>query len=65
MNASLDAEIARLREHGAGVHVITPSAEFLDLTQHGARMLDVSLAAEAFQLGARQAVQEAMHVDAV
>jgi len=65
LNASLAAEIARLREHGASVNVITPSAEFLDLTQHGAKMLDVSLAAEAFQIGARQAVQEAMHVDAV
>jgi len=65
MNASLDAEIARLREQGARVNVITPSVEFLDLTRHGARMLDVSLASEAFQIGARQAVQEAMHVDAV
>ncbi len=65
MNASLDAEIARLREQGASVDVITPSAEFLDLTRYGARMLDVSLASEAFQIGARQAVQQAIHVDAV
>ncbi len=63
LNASLDAEIAHLREQGARVHVITPSAEFLALTQHGAQMLDVNLAAEAFQIGARQAVQKAMHVD--
>jgi len=65
MNASLDAEIARLREQGARVDVITPNAEFLDLTRHGAKMLDVSLVSEAFQIGARQAVQEAMHVDAL
>ncbi|WP_263359091.1 patatin-like phospholipase family protein [Acidicapsa ligni] len=65
LNAGLNAEIAGLREHGAQVDVVTPSAAFLKLTEYGARMLDVSLVPEAFQIGTRQAVQEALRIDAV
>jgi NTE family protein len=65
LNASLNAEIAGLREHGAHVDVVTPNGEFLKLTEYGTRMLDVSLIPEAFQIGAGQAVQEAFRIDAV
>jgi NTE family protein len=59
LNASLAAEIAALRSTGACVNVITPSAEFLDLTQGGTKMLDAGLSPEAYEIGARQAIQEA------
>ncbi|MBB6142399.1 NTE family protein [Silvibacterium bohemicum] len=64
LNASLNAEIAGLMEQGAHVNLITPSAEFLKLTEYGTRMLDGSLIPESFQLGARQAIQEALRIDA-
>jgi NTE family protein len=59
LNASLHREITTLREAGAHVDVITPSAEFLNLTRYGTRMLDTSLIPEAFQMGERHATQEA------
>lgn len=58
LNAGLD-EIASLRNTSADVNVITPSAEFLDLTQGGIRMLDAGLTPEAYRIGSRQAIQEA------
>jgi NTE family protein len=59
LNASLHAEIATLRESGAHVDLITPSAEFSTLTGNGAGMLDTSLTPDAVQMGLRQASQEA------
>jgi NTE family protein len=59
LNARLEAEIASLRSTGACVNVMTPGAEFLDLTQGGIRMLDAGLSPEAYKIGARQAIQEA------
>jgi NTE family protein len=55
LNAGLVAEIDTLRRSGTNVDVITPNHDFLALTDHGTRMLDTSLIAEAFQIGARQA----------
>jgi NTE family protein len=65
LNAKLEAEIARLREGGARVNVIVPSADLLDLTQYGAKMLDISLASNAFQIGVQQAIQATANVDAL
>jgi NTE family protein len=63
LNASLEAEITGLREHGAKVILITPSAELLDLTRQGTKMLDTTLVPEAYQVGNRQGVQEAARID--
>lgn len=63
LNAQLNAEITALRESGARVNVITPSEEFLGLTQFGAKMLDPSLIPDAFQLGRQQALLEAARLD--
>jgi NTE family protein len=65
LNTRLNAEIIGLRESGARVDVITPSAEFLELTQRGARMLDPSLIPSAFQIGLRQAAEDANRLDPI
>lgn len=62
LNATLEAEIASLRSTGACVNVITPGAEFLDLTQAGTKMLDAGLSPEAYKIGTRQAIQEAPYL---
>jgi NTE family protein len=59
LNESLHSEIDTLRKSTAQVDVITPSEEFLKLTRGGTRMLDTSLIPDAFQMGLRQAAQEA------
>jgi NTE family protein len=65
LNAGLEAEIAALRRSAAFVDVITPCAEFLELTQGGIRMLDAGLSPEAQAIGAQQAIQEAPRLPAL
>ncbi len=63
LNTKLNADIDSLRQAGATVDVVTPSPKFMALTQGGARMLDPTLAPEAFQLGAEQAAEAADQLD--
>ena len=65
LNARLNSEITSLQEAGAQVVTIEPSKALLVLTQGGSRMLDISLAPEAFQIGAQQAVTEINYVQPV
>ena len=65
LSAGLEAEIAALRRTAACVNVITPCADFLDLTQGGSRMLDAGLSPEAHEIGAQQAIQEAPRLHAL
>jgi hypothetical protein len=41
------------------VEVVTPSAEMLDLSGWGLRLMDFALVGEAFAMGQRQAAAEA------
>lgn len=63
LNAALQSEIDLLRRGGATVQVISPNAEFLDLTKQGTQMLNLSLMPEAWQLGRRQAISEKKAID--
>lgn len=65
LNARLHSEITSLQEAGARVVVIEPSKALMLLTQGGSRMLDVSLAPEAFKIGAQQAAEAINYVQPV
>jgi NTE family protein len=63
LNAELTADIDALRQEGSVVDLISPSRDFLALTEGGTRMLDASLAAGAFVLGVQQARDEGARLD--
>lgn len=58
MNRALMREIETLRDGGSVVEVITPGAEFLELTKDGALLLNTALEPDAFDMGRRQALIE-------
>ncbi len=65
INASLLAELDKVRDSGATLAVIEPSPEFLALTKHGTAMMDNSLTPEAYRLGQQKALVEAELVRSV
>jgi NTE family protein len=62
-NAKLNGEIAALRDAGAQVDLVVPSAAFSELTQRGTRMLDASLVPTAFEMGLEQGLQAVRQID--
>lgn len=63
LNAGLQSEINLLRRRGATVQVISPNADFLQLTKQGTEMLNLCLMPEAWQIGRRQALSEKKDID--
>jgi NTE family protein len=58
LNRGLMTELEFLRQNGSVVDVISPNAEFLQLTKQGTEMLNLTLMPEAWQIGKRQAKHE-------
>jgi len=50
-NLALTAEVEKLRNSSSFMLLVSPSEEFLVLTQYGSKMLDQSLLPEAFKMG--------------
>ncbi|MDB5576374.1 MAG: Patatin [Bradyrhizobium sp.] len=63
--ASLLSEIASLRASGSLIDFIGPDEAFWELTQHGTKMLDGSLAPVAFHMGMQQGAEEAAGLNKV
>ena len=63
LTAGLHTEINGLRARGARVQVISPNADFLQLTRQGTQMLNLSLMPRAWQIGRRQALDETTAID--
>jgi NTE family protein len=62
MAAQLEAEFATLRTGGAALEVVTPGAEFLDLSGWGLNLMNPALAPAAYDAGVRQAAVEAERI---
>jgi NTE family protein len=58
-------ELASLRSSGSDVEVIEPNAEFLRISGWGATLMDVNKAAEAYEAGVRQGIEESRRIDAL
>ena len=62
LNGILLSEIQLLRENGAVVEVLTPDDAFLDVSGHGAKMLDSSLVPDAYEICKAQGRQESERI---
>ncbi|WP_328605783.1 patatin-like phospholipase family protein [Amycolatopsis sp. NBC_00345] len=57
------AELDAIRAAGGSLAVIEPGPEFLALSGHGTRLMDMGLIPEAFQVGREQGAKEAPRLD--
>ncbi len=64
VNAAVDAELQAVRSSGSRLEVVAPGPEMLELSGWGLRLMDQGLAREAFEVGKRQAAEEAERVAA-
>lgn len=65
MRASVTAEFEAVVAAGGELAVIEPGAEFLDVSGFGTRLMDASVAVEAFEAGRRQGAAEAERLGAI
>jgi NTE family protein len=63
--AQIEAELAVLRDGGAAVEIISPGAEFLEVSGWGADLMNPSRVAGAYEAGVRQAAAEADRLRAI
>jgi NTE family protein len=63
--AQIEAELAVLRDGGAAVEIVSPGAEFLEVSGWGAKLMNPSRVAAAHEAGVRQAAAEADRLRAI
>ncbi len=63
--AQIEAELAVLRDGGAAVEIISPSAEFLEVSGWGNELMNPSRVSGAYEAGIRQAAAEADRLHAI
>jgi len=63
--AQIEAELAVLRDGGAAVEIISPGAEFLEVSGWGTELMNPSRVSGAYGAGVRQAAAEADRLQAI
>ncbi len=63
--AQIEAELAVLRDGGAAVEIISPGAEFLEVSGWGTELMNPSRVSGAYEAGIRQAAAEADRLHAI
>lgn len=58
----LGREIATLQASGSAVEMIEPNPEFLEISGWGTLLMDVDKAAEAYEAGIRQGLEESRRI---
>jgi NTE family protein len=59
ISGQIEAEFSAVRDSGATLEVVSPGAEFLELSGWGANLMNPALTADAYEAGRRQAAAEA------